>query len=90
LGLGLATEEVSAGPQPQVAGHRASKLILDWSPEQIFGWLETQYPMTRACACPNETIYRSLFIQGPWSAEKRAAGPAAVEAAHAPFAPCQC
>jgi hypothetical protein len=22
----------------------ASKLILDWSPEQISGWLKTQYP----------------------------------------------
>ena len=45
LGLGLATEEV-----PLLAGNRklrdivASKLILDWSPEQISGWLETQYP----------------------------------------------
>src|SRR6202163_2520916 len=30
----------------------ASKLILDWSPEQISGWLKRQYPRTRTCACP--------------------------------------
>ena len=32
----------------------ASKLILDWSPKQISGWLETQYPMMRACGCPTK------------------------------------
>ena len=30
----------------------ASKLVLDWSPQQISGWLKTQYPETRACICP--------------------------------------
>src|ERR1035437_5133092 len=29
----------------------ASKLILDWSPEQISGWLKIQYPKDETCAC---------------------------------------
>ena len=41
----------------------ASKLILDWSPEQISGWLETQYPDDESLRVSHETIYRSLFIQ---------------------------
>ena len=32
----------------------ASKLILDWSPEQISGWLKTSIPMMRACVCPTK------------------------------------
>jgi hypothetical protein len=31
---------------------RWSKLMLDWSPEQVSGWLKTSIPRTRACACP--------------------------------------
>src|ERR1700729_3275991 len=41
----------------------ASKLILDWSPEQISGWLKTQYPNDPSMRVSHETIYRSLFIQ---------------------------
>ena len=41
----------------------ASKLILDWSPEQISGWLKTQYPDDESMRVSHETIYRSLFIQ---------------------------
>jgi IS30 family transposase len=41
----------------------ASKLILDWSPEQISGWLKTQYPDDGSMRVSHETIYRSLFIQ---------------------------
>jgi hypothetical protein len=52
----------------------ASKLILDWSPKQISGWLKTQYPNDESLRVSHETIYRSLFIQAPWSAEKGAAG----------------
>ena len=56
----------------------ASKLILDWSPEQISGWLKIHYPNNESMRVSHETIYRSLFI--------RADGPLAVEAAHAPLA----
>src|SRR5271163_4477746 len=41
----------------------ASKLILDWSPQQISGWLKTQYPADESMRVSHETIYRSLFIQ---------------------------
>jgi len=41
----------------------ASKLILDWSPEQISGWLKTHYPDDESLHVSHETIYRSLFIQ---------------------------
>ena len=41
----------------------ASKLILDWSPEQISGWLKRQYPEDESMRVSHETIYRSLFIQ---------------------------
>ena len=41
----------------------ASKLILDWSPEQISGWLKIQYPEDPSLRVSRETIYRSLFIQ---------------------------
>ena len=41
----------------------ASKLILDWSPEQISGWLKIQYPEDESMRVSHETIYRSLFVQ---------------------------
>src|SRR5579862_582606 len=41
----------------------ASKLILEWSPEQISGWLKTEYPEDERMRVSHETIYRSLFIQ---------------------------
>jgi transposase, IS30 family len=41
----------------------ASKLVLEWSPEQISGWLKTEYPEDERMRVSHETIYRSLFIQ---------------------------
>src|ERR1700676_3274404 len=41
----------------------AGKLILDWSPEQVSGWLKSQYPEDASMRVSHETIYRSLFIQ---------------------------
>jgi IS30 family transposase len=41
----------------------ASKLLQDWSPEQISGWLKQQYPNDESLRVSHETIYRSLFIQ---------------------------
>jgi len=41
----------------------ASKLMLDWSPKQISGWLKLQYPHDESMRVSHETIYRSLFIQ---------------------------
>jgi IS30 family transposase len=41
----------------------AGKLILDWSPEQVSGWLKTEYLDDESMRVSHETIYRSLFIQ---------------------------
>jgi transposase, IS30 family len=41
----------------------ASKLVEDWSPQQISGWLKTEYPKDESLRVSHETIYRSLFIQ---------------------------
>jgi len=48
----------------------ASKLILDWSPEQISGWLKTEYPDDERMRVSHETIYRSLFIQARGALKK--------------------
>jgi IS30 family transposase len=48
----------------------ASKLILDWSPKQISGWLKTQYPDDESMCVSHETIYRSLFIQARGALKK--------------------
>src|SRR5499425_1881188 len=39
------------------------KLELNWSPEQIAGWLKRAYPETEAWCVSHETIYRSLYVQ---------------------------
>jgi transposase, IS30 family len=41
----------------------ACKLMQDWSPEQISGWLKSEYPGDERMRVSHETIYRSLFIQ---------------------------
>jgi IS30 family transposase len=41
----------------------AGELIVDWSPEQISGWLKIQYPEDESIRVSRETIYRSLFLQ---------------------------
>ena len=41
----------------------AKKLQLDWSPEQISGWLKGTFPNDESLHVSHETIYKSLFIQ---------------------------
>ena len=41
----------------------ASKLVQDWSPQQISGWLRMEHPNDESLRVSHETIYRSLFIQ---------------------------
>ncbi len=41
----------------------AQKLQLEWSPEQIAGWLKCTYPGDESYQVSHETIYKSLFIQ---------------------------
>jgi IS30 family transposase len=52
----------------------ASKLVLDWSPEQISGWLKIQYPEDESLRVSHETIYRSLFIQARGALKKELLG----------------
>ena len=41
----------------------SDKLVIQWSPEQIAGWLKRKYPNDEHNQVSHETIYRSLFIQ---------------------------
>ena len=41
----------------------AAKLQQQWSPQQIAGWLQRQYPTSEQKRVSHETIYRSLYIQ---------------------------
>ena len=47
----------------KLQGIVASKLIQDWSPEQISGWLKQHYRDDKSQRVSHETIYRSLFLQ---------------------------
>jgi IS30 family transposase len=40
-----------------------TKLEMNWSPEQIAGWLKRSYPANEARRVSHETIYRSLYVQ---------------------------
>jgi IS30 family transposase len=48
---------------PKLRNIVTSKLILDWSPEQISGWLKIEFPDDASMRVSHETICRSLFIQ---------------------------
>lgn len=48
----------------------AGRLQLQWSPEQIAGWLKHTYPSDETCHVSHETIYRSLFIQARGALKK--------------------
>ena len=48
----------------------AGKLQLQWSPEQIAGWLKRAYAGNEAFYVSHETIYRSLFIQARGALKK--------------------
>ena len=48
----------------------ARKLQMEWSPEQIAGWLKHTYPDNEHYQVSHETIYRSLFIQARGALKK--------------------
>ena len=48
----------------------AGKLQLEWSPQQIAGWLKRTYPNDGNDQVSHETIYRSLFIQARGALKK--------------------
>ena len=62
--------EMALRPKPcRLAAHPelrwcvAQKLALEWSPEQISGWLKREFPADEGMQVSHETIYRSLFVQ---------------------------
>ncbi len=48
---------------PALARIVAEKLQLEWSPDQIAGWLKSTYPDDESYQVSHETIYKSLFVQ---------------------------
>ncbi len=48
----------------------ARKLQLEWSPQQIAGWLKHAHPGDESYYVSHETIYRSLFIQARGALKK--------------------
>jgi IS30 family transposase len=60
--------------QHQLRDVVAAKLALDWSPQQIAGWLEQQFPEDETMWVSHETIYRSLFIQARGVLKKELVG----------------
>jgi IS30 family transposase len=48
---------------PQLARVVAQKLRLEWSPQQIAGWLAREFGDDKSMRVSHETIYKSLFIQ---------------------------
>lgn len=49
--------------QPELALLVAGKLKLQWSPEEVAGWLRLEYPHDENRQVSHETIYKTLFIQ---------------------------
>ncbi len=48
----------------------AAKLRLQWSPEQVAGWIKRTFPDDPSLQVSHETIYRSLFIQARGALKK--------------------
>ena len=48
----------------------ASKLQLEWAPDQIAGWLKRTYPNDASMQVSHETIYKTLFIQARGALKK--------------------
>jgi len=48
---------------PPLRREVARKLRLNWSPEQLAGWLKRAHPGDGSYQVSHETIYRSLFVQ---------------------------
>jgi IS30 family transposase len=48
---------------PRLRWRVAQKLALQWSPQQISGWLKQEFASDQDMQLSHETIYRSLFVQ---------------------------
>jgi transposase, IS30 family len=71
-----AWERASRPKVCKLARHRAlarrvaGKLKLQWSPEEIAGWLRREYPNDESRQVSHETIYKTLFIQARGALKK--------------------
>ncbi len=59
---------------PRLRQAVARKLRLNWSPEQIAGWLTRAHPDDESYRVSHETIYRSLFVQARGVLKKKLLG----------------
>jgi IS30 family transposase len=59
---------------PKLRAAVAEKLELDWSPEQIAGWLKVAFPGKEDMHVSHETIYRTLFIQSRGALKRELVG----------------
>lgn len=55
---------------PALAKVVAAKLQLEWSPQQVAGWLKRTRPDSEGFHVSHETIYRTLFIQARGALKK--------------------
>ena len=55
---------------PSLARLVMEKLLEDWSPEQISGWLKLTYPHDEGMRVSHEVIYQSLFVQARGALKK--------------------
>jgi IS30 family transposase len=56
---------------PQLAKLVAQKLRLQWSPQQVAGWLAREFGDAKSRRVSHETIYKSLFIQARGALQKQ-------------------
>ena len=54
----------------RLRGLVAAKLKLEWSPQQIAGWLRATFPTNPAMRVSHETIYKTLFVQARGALKK--------------------
>ncbi len=60
---GLRPKPCKLGQHARLRRLVAEKLRLDWSPEQIAGWLALTFSEQPAMRVSHETIYKTLFVQ---------------------------
>jgi IS30 family transposase len=58
---------------PELCELVAAKLQLNWSPEQIAGWLKCEYPDDPHMHISHEAIYRTLYVQARGALNKELA-----------------
>lgn len=62
-GRALRPKPCRLATHPALRWRVAQKLALEWSPEQISGWLKRAFPADEGMQLSHESIYRSLFVQ---------------------------